>query len=848
MQEGPAKTSPGSKLGLLVGLLVLLIPLGVYILLLCPTVFVGDAGDFLTAAFTLGVPHPPGYPTYTVLGNLFMNLPIPGGISAPAYRMNMMSAVAAWGACVFLFLFLRRILKTEWTALAGALILAFSRQFWQHAEIAEVYTLQMLFLSLILYLSVLYVQEKKIGWAYALAFFMGFAMTHQYAILLFYPGILIFIGMNGMLRLKLSSWAIAVVLAIIGLLPYAYLPIVRYKTPLGPIVFVESREEGSKLPMDVVPITESPYSYFWDYFARRGYSKARVYTHNVEAMPERTTTPMVLRKTMQTAKEDFEIPLLLFGGLGWLALIFSLFRKRARDGDKSMIPAAAMLPAALGYILYFLIVHFYPSGDILAAPLENLDVVVPPLLIPLEFAMAMIIAFGIDRSIGWLVGYVGAQGEPDPVNSQKFKVFASLLLISVFALIGVNFRNSVEVCDKSNAVISYNYAKNVLDSCDENSILITTGDETFLFWYMQACEPSPDPDDPYPGYRKDVRATNWVHNLPGLEILDQGEQMAMAIVTERFIASSTYYTDFLETYDVPMIKPDFGFHPINTTFIADAFSESSVIMYLDCVMQGLVYSFRAPGDIPDVSLPEVTMQADLGAIREGAAPMLVIDYFDSRSFENYSFEGLPRFVDIEPDLSNLATSQYLSVDLEAQEREVLARYQDAFYRFGIQDLLSESDESGERAVSYLFQCVSLDPTGWFGWKELGDAFFSIGRLESAEEAYKTILDPILMRDDLEPGLLAGAHAQIGHIALIRSSNPNLSDDEAMALLELAESEARRALALNPDDGIGQAILGEIQRQMSLDDDGSDEEESQEVVESDSSEGLDDSEGLEGFTE
>jgi hypothetical protein len=49
----------------------------------------GDGGELITAAVTLGVPHPPGYPTYVLLGKLISYLPI-GPI---AYRFNLFSAL-----------------------------------------------------------------------------------------------------------------------------------------------------------------------------------------------------------------------------------------------------------------------------------------------------------------------------------------------------------------------------------------------------------------------------------------------------------------------------------------------------------------------------------------------------------------------------------------------------------------------------------------------------------------------------------------------------------------------------------------------------------------------------------
>jgi tetratricopeptide (TPR) repeat protein len=807
-------SAAGSRFGLWTGMGILLIPFFVYLVTLCPTVFVGDAGDFLTAAYKLGVPHPPGYPLYTLLGHFFMQLPIPGGISSPAYRMNMMSAIAAWAAVVFMFLFLRRVLKIEWAAVAGALALAFSKTFWEHAEIAEVYTLQVMFLTLMFYLAVLYVQEKKVGWALLLAFIMGLAISHQYAVLIFYPGILIFIGINGGLKLRWHTWILAVLLAIIGITPYAYLPLVHYRTPMGEVVFVKNIEEAQKVPMNKVPVLDNPWSYFWDYFSRRHYSKSRVYTNSPEALPERTTTPMVFKKFLQTTNEDFGLPLIIFAILGWIAILASLSRKKdkknmGKEGDdEPPLPKAAFLMPALGYIFYFLIVHFYPSGDILNAPLENIDIVIPPLLIPLMCALAAIIGLGFSASVVWVKNYVGNQGIPNVESSQKFKTFAGLILIAAFSFIIVNIILNFKSADKSNSVISYYYAMNILDSCDPNAILITTGDETFLFWYLQECEPSHDPNDPTPGYRKDVWATNWIHNLPDLEIL-RNESNAMTFVTERFIVSSTYYIPYLNSLGIALLLPDVGDRPIDSTFVNSEFSDSEIIMGLDIVLQGMTYSFRRPGDIPDVNLPEIRARASLESISEGSAPMRVIDYFDSRPFANYNQDGLPGFKGFENDISALEDADYYPVNLEAQEREVLGRYQDSLYRFGIMALLEDTPEGKEDAVTFLIKCVSLDPVGWFGWKELGDALFASGRLDSAKEMYEQLIDHDTALGNVPPGQVAGAHAQLAHIGLIQGSTAQ--GEEREAAFQYAEEQARLALILNPEDSFAKTVLEELER-------------------------------------
>ena len=88
---------------LLASLAAFALPLLVYLLTLPPGItwahHGADAGDLITAACTLGVPHPSGYPAYTLLGWLVCQIPL-GNI---AWRFNLLSAVGAAGGAWFLF-------------------------------------------------------------------------------------------------------------------------------------------------------------------------------------------------------------------------------------------------------------------------------------------------------------------------------------------------------------------------------------------------------------------------------------------------------------------------------------------------------------------------------------------------------------------------------------------------------------------------------------------------------------------------------------------------------------------------------------------------------------------------
>lgn len=107
-----------------------------------------DSGDLLTAVATGGIAHPPGYPTYLVLVETFLRIPL----GPMALRQTIFSAVCAIFAALGIVLITTQLSPTHrrWHAslIAGmlaALWLGFTPLFWSQAIIVEIYSLHMLF-------------------------------------------------------------------------------------------------------------------------------------------------------------------------------------------------------------------------------------------------------------------------------------------------------------------------------------------------------------------------------------------------------------------------------------------------------------------------------------------------------------------------------------------------------------------------------------------------------------------------------------------------------------------------------------------------------------------------------
>ena len=70
-----------------------------------PDVQPADSGEFQVPAITLGIPHPPGYPLYTMLGWLLAQVPI----GSPFARVSFLSVVASAATLVLVSLLVQAI-------------------------------------------------------------------------------------------------------------------------------------------------------------------------------------------------------------------------------------------------------------------------------------------------------------------------------------------------------------------------------------------------------------------------------------------------------------------------------------------------------------------------------------------------------------------------------------------------------------------------------------------------------------------------------------------------------------------------------------------------------------------
>src|SRR6266571_1575838 len=90
-------------------ILSFVVPFGISMLTLAPSVTFFDSGEFLTATASLGSAHSPGYPLFLMYAKPFTWIPL-GNI---AFRINMATAFSSSLACLAVYMLTLKLLKNE---------------------------------------------------------------------------------------------------------------------------------------------------------------------------------------------------------------------------------------------------------------------------------------------------------------------------------------------------------------------------------------------------------------------------------------------------------------------------------------------------------------------------------------------------------------------------------------------------------------------------------------------------------------------------------------------------------------------------------------------------------------
>jgi len=194
------------------GITTLLVFIGYY-LTLAPDLTLEDSGELAVGSYYAGVPHPPGYPVWTIYTWLFTVL-VP--VANIAWRVALSCAVAGALSCGLIGLMVSRgssmilegipqlkSIDPKWenpiclvAGCVGGMLLGFNGFMWSQAVIVEVYTLSVLSLVGVLccLMRWLYApdQRRYLYWAF---FLFGICFTNHQTLIVAAMGIQVLITM-----------------------------------------------------------------------------------------------------------------------------------------------------------------------------------------------------------------------------------------------------------------------------------------------------------------------------------------------------------------------------------------------------------------------------------------------------------------------------------------------------------------------------------------------------------------------------------------------------------------------------------------------------------------------------
>lgn len=251
--------------------------LAVYLSTVAPGIAGGDAGELVAESCHLGTAHPPGYPLFTLLNHVATRAlptlldsvglrPGPGvdGRSSPAWCANAAASVMGALAVVFTAQTINLICGRWSTNFQGrqnvheavvrrpcanndrvfrslaagcaAMLMAFSPLMWQYSVTAEVFALNNFLLSLLCSLAVRFSFCRDLLHAAWGALIGGLALSNQHTAVLYVAPLSVWVIIQLVTsrcrlhathpwRHLMAEIMLLVVLFLLGLTPYAYLPL-----------------------------------------------------------------------------------------------------------------------------------------------------------------------------------------------------------------------------------------------------------------------------------------------------------------------------------------------------------------------------------------------------------------------------------------------------------------------------------------------------------------------------------------------------------------------------------------------------------------------------------------------
>jgi hypothetical protein len=519
----------------------------IYVLTLAPTTQFWDTSEYIAAAYTLGIPHPPGNPLFVLMAHVWGLIP---WVQGYAERINLFAAATSAVSASCWFLVGERWLRTvvparlprRMAAVAGALVSATSFTVWNQSVVNEkVYTLSLLSIALILWLIVRW-DDQPAGDAhdhylllivYLLALtatnhMMGVLVGSVVVVLLFplfkevrpasdearsieWSQFFVVTGLWLLLiTLGMESVALIAVAGLLCLLAIAYAAVVAKNASFaiaGLLVMIVGLSVYAYLPIRAhfyPPINEgepTTWRALWDVLSRQQYGKPSIFDNPTQP-PGSTNTGHTLPLywaqlvnywqyfTWQYGRDWPELWRRLSAAL--FVIIGGMGAWRHWRADRRSALGMTLLLGSFTFALVFYLNFRYGFSQHPEQPIGAHEVRERDYFFICSFALWGIwVAMGFGAIIEFFAEVFRTS---DPYDTRPWVYGTPVVVLALIPLVGNHLTAS-----RKGETLARDFAYDLLQSVEPYGILITAGDnDTFPLWYAQEVE----------GIRKDVTVLN----------------------------------------------------------------------------------------------------------------------------------------------------------------------------------------------------------------------------------------------------------------------------------------------------------------------------------------------------
>jgi len=504
-----------------VAILAFVLPLFVYLLTLAPSVTFFDSGEFITATYSLGTAHSPGYPLFVNYAKPFTFLPF-GNI---AFRVNVATAVSAALACYGVYLltgyFLRdqelpggerfAALAKRLVSLSAALTFAWTARLWLQSNHDKPYPILSFICAIVFYLMLLWRDsylsgEERPAYVYLGAFLCGLGTgAHQIMVLMIPAYAYLLLATDRRVIFRVKEFLIAFAFGLLGFAIHLHLIVRALQKPL--LNWGDSKN-----------LTQ----FLWN-LLRKGYP---------------TEKPVRDLQLLWSQVNAFNVPN-EFTAVGLLLMIiglaFFLFKREKRH---------LVFAYLIGLFIFLLVIagYFNTPGELIFLTEEFFT--------PLYLLSAVFIGVGLFAILSEL-----AKRVPAWQLSRPLAVAAAALLFALPA--GVCLLHYQEN-DQHENYIAYDYAGNTLKSLPQGAVMYTWGDSgAFPLWYLQGVERMRDdldlPHTPHLVFEWYLDGLPMFKNsnLRRMPLDQLGPEEALRVSIAEQFPRRPVYIDFSTRYSVP---------------------------------------------------------------------------------------------------------------------------------------------------------------------------------------------------------------------------------------------------------------------------------------------------------